>query len=44
MKYFVIAGEVSGDMHAGALVRELKSRDGQAEVAGMGGDCMEAAG
>ena len=44
MKYFVIAGEASGDMHAAALVKELLSRDVAAEVAGMGGDSMQAAG
>ena len=44
MKYFVIAGEASGDMHAAALVKELLSRDGAAEMAGMGGDSMQAAG
>lgn len=31
MKYFLIAGEASGDLHASALMRELQSVDPQAE-------------
>ena len=45
MKYFLIAGEASGDLHAAALIREIKARDNTAEFAFYGGDKMrEAAG
>ena len=44
MKIMISAGEASGDMHAGALVREIKKIDSKAEVFGMGGDCLRNAG
>ncbi len=44
MKYFFIAGEPSGDTHASHVIRELHSLDAQAEIRGMGGDKMRAAG
>lgn len=44
MKYFVIAGERSGDLHAGNLVKALMSRDSNAVFLGYGGEVMEAAG
>jgi lipid-A-disaccharide synthase len=44
MKYYIIAGEASGDMHAAHLIRFLKKKDGQAVVRGWGGDRMEAEG
>jgi len=44
MKYYIIAGEASGDMHASNLMKELKKRDGAAEFRYWGGDLMEAAG
>ncbi len=45
MKYFIIAGEASGDLHAADLIRSLKARDPQAQFAFLGGDLMaEAAG
>jgi lipid-A-disaccharide synthase len=40
MRYFLIAGEASGDLHAAALMRELKMVDAQAEFCFMGGDLM----
>ncbi|HPD27679.1 MAG TPA: lipid-A-disaccharide synthase [Paludibacteraceae bacterium] len=40
MKYFIIAGEASGDLHASCLMRELKKRDASAEFAFLGGDLM----
>jgi len=40
MKYFIIAGEASGDLHASHLMRELKNRDGDAEFSFFGGDLM----
>lgn len=44
MKYYIIAGEASGDLHASNLIRELKKEDARAEVRGWGGDLMQAAG
>lgn len=41
MKYFFIAGERSGDLHASNLIKELKRRDYEAEIVGFGGDMME---
>ena len=43
-KYFLIAGEASGDMHAAALIAQIKQRDPKAQCAGLGGDQMVAAG
>jgi len=40
MKYFIIAGEASGDLHASNLMRELKKQDSQAEFCFLGGDLM----
>ena len=42
-KYFVIAGEASGDMHAAALITQIKVRDPQASFCGLGGSRMAAA-
>jgi lipid-A-disaccharide synthase len=44
MKYFLIAGEASGDLHASNLMRELKSADAHAEFCFLGGDLMLAQG
>ena len=44
MKYYIIAGEASGDLHASNLVKELKKADAGAEVRGWGGDLMREAG
>ncbi len=44
MKYFIIAGEASGDLHGSNLVKELKLLDTKAEIQGWGGDKMQAAG
>jgi len=44
MKYFLIAGEASGDLHASRLMRALKERDPEADFAFYGGDEMAAAG
>ena len=41
-KYFIIAGEASGDLHGAALIEQLKHRDPQAQCTGLGGDRMEA--
>lgn len=40
MKYFIIAGEASGDLHASHLMRELKKGDSNAEFTFFGGDLM----
>ena len=44
MKYFIIAGEQSGDLHGSNLVKGLKAADSKAEIVCWGGDLMEAAG
>lgn len=44
MKYFVIAGEASGDLHGANLIKALKKEDPNAEFLAWGGDLMEAAG
>lgn len=44
MKYYVIAGERSGDLHAGNLVRALKKHDPSCEVRGFGGEYLQQAG
>lgn len=41
MKYYIVAGERSGDLHASNLVRALKQRDPQATFRGFGGDYMQ---
>lgn len=40
MKYYIIAGEASGDLHASNLMRELKKLDSEAEFRYWGGDLM----
>lgn len=40
MKYFIIAGEASGDLHGSHLVAKLKSVDKNAEFEGWGGDLL----
>ncbi|MEO6231984.1 MAG: lipid-A-disaccharide synthase [Ferruginibacter sp.] len=44
MKYYIIAGEASGDLHGSNLVVELKKLDALANIRCWGGDKMEAAG
>ncbi len=41
MKYYLIAGEPSGDLHGSNLIRNLKSNDSNAEFRFFGGDLME---
>lgn len=43
MKYFVIAGEASGDIHASQLIKALLKKDANAEFRFFGGDFMEQA-
>lgn len=40
MKYFIIAGEASGDLHGSNLVKHLKLKDEAAEIQAWGGDRM----
>lgn len=40
MKYFISAGEASGDLHGGLLIEALKECDENAEFVFLGGDCM----
>lgn len=44
MKYYLIAGEASGDLHASNLMRALKQRDAEADFRFFGGDLMQAVG
>ena len=44
MKYYLIAGEASGDLHASKLMRALKTHDKDAEFRFFGGDLMQAVG
>lgn len=44
MKYYLIAGEASGDLHASNLMRALKSEDPEADFRFFGGDLMQAIG
>lgn len=44
MKYYIVAGEPSGDLHGSNLMRELKRLDPQADFRFFGGDLMAAQG
>jgi lipid-A-disaccharide synthase len=44
MKYYIIAGEASGDLHGSNLIRELRKIDPHADIRCWGGDLMEQAG
>ena len=44
MKYYLIAGEASGDLHASNLMAELKKEDAEADFRFFGGDLMLAVG
>lgn len=44
MKYYIIAGEASGDMHASNLMKAIRKNDPHADFRIWGGDMMEAAG
>ena len=41
MKYYIIAGEASGDLHASNLMKELKALDAAADFRCWGGDLMQ---
>jgi len=44
MKYYIIAGEASGDLHGSNLIKELVKLDSQAVIKAWGGDLMQNAG
>lgn len=44
MRYYLIAGEASGDLHASRLIHALRQEDAQAEFRCFGGDLMAAEG
>jgi lipid-A-disaccharide synthase len=44
MKYYLIVGEASGDLHASNLMRALKKHDPQADFRFFGGDLMKSVG
>lgn len=44
MKYFLVAGEASGDLHGSNLMAALKEQDADAEFCFFGGDLMQAQG
>ena len=44
MRYYIIAGEASGDLHGANLIKAIKAKDPQAVIQCWGGDLMQAAG
>lgn len=44
MKYYIIAGEASGDLHGSNLMKELLKQDAEADIRFWGGDLMQQAG
>jgi lipid-A-disaccharide synthase len=44
MKYYIIAGEASGDLHGSNLIKEIKKLDPTASIKAWGGDLMQQAG
>ncbi len=44
MKYFILAGEKSGDLHGSNLIQEIKKLDNEAQIKAWGGDAMKAHG
>lgn len=41
MRYYIIAGEASGDLHGANLIKELKKLDPNSEFRGWGGDLIK---
>jgi lipid-A-disaccharide synthase len=41
MRYYIIAGEASGDLHGSNLIKELKKLDANATIRCWGGDMMQ---
>lgn len=44
MKYYIIAGEASGDLHGSNLIKHIIERDANADIRAWGGELMEAEG
>ena len=44
MKYYIIAGEASGDLHGSNLIKAILKNDSSAQIQCWGGDLMQAAG
>jgi lipid-A-disaccharide synthase len=44
MRYYIVAGEASGDLHASNLIKAIKTQDSEALFRGCGGDLMRNAG
>jgi lipid-A-disaccharide synthase len=44
MKYYIIAGERSGDLHGSNLIKAIRKHDTEAEIRAWGGDLMQATG
>lgn len=44
MKYYIVAGEASGDLHASNLMKSISRRDSEASFRCLGGDLMQVAG
>jgi lipid-A-disaccharide synthase len=44
MKYYIIAGEASGDLHGSNLIKQLQLKDASAQIQCWGGDLMKGAG
>jgi lipid-A-disaccharide synthase len=44
MKYYIVAGEASGDLHASNLIKKVRQIDPAAQIRGCGGDLMRNAG
>ena len=44
MKYYIIAGEPSGDLHGSKLIKEILNLDDEAKIRFWGGDLMKNAG
>ena len=44
MKYYIIAGEASGDLHGSNLIKEIIDLDPNADIRAWGGDKMKDSG
>ena len=44
MKYYIIAGEASGDLHGSNLIKAILAKDTKAQIRCWGGDQMQKAG
>ena len=44
MKYYIIAGEASGDLHGSKLIKEIKKNDPKSNFRLWGGDLMSKSG